>query len=183
MKYLIISDIHGSYEGVSLALSAFEHHGCDKIILLGDILYHGPRNPLPEGFDPAKAALLLNEHKDKIICARGNCDSEVDQMVLKFPIEAPYVLIIDDRIQIFATHGHLYDPLSLPVLNKIDIFMYGHTHVYDLKFQNGILLLNPGSVSLPKESRPKSYAIYENNVANIYSLHGHTNLLEMALPY
>lgn len=181
MKYLIISDVHGSYEGVLAALAAFDFHKCDKIILLGDILYHGPRNPLPKGFDPAQAATLLNEHKDKIICARGNCDSEVDQMVLDFPIQAPYALIVDNGVEIFATHGHLYNPEHLPITNKIDIFMYGHTHLYDLTLHNNILMLNPGSVALPKENRPKTYAIYEDKKAYIYRLDNHEELLQISL--
>ncbi|ONI45718.1 YfcE family phosphodiesterase [Candidatus Epulonipiscioides gigas] len=181
MKYLIMSDIHGSYEGVSLALLAYKKHKCDKIIILGDILYHGPRNPLPQGFDPAKAAMLLNEQKDKIICVRGNCDSEVDQMVLEFPIENPYALIIDEGKVIFATHGHLYNSHSLPAKNKIDIFMYGHTHLYDLSLQNNMLVLNPGSVALPKENRPKTYAIYENKTAAIYTLEHHEKLAFISL--
>ncbi|OOB80382.1 MAG: YfcE family phosphodiesterase [Epulopiscium sp. Nuni2H_MBin003] len=177
MKYLIISDVHGSKESINSAINAFHKHQCDLIILLGDILYHGPRNPLPEGFDPAGVAIRLNEYKDKIICACGNCDSEVDQMVLNFPIKAPYALIVEDGVKIFATHGHIYNPDNLPDLDTIDIFLYGHTHLYDLTLQNNLLLVNPGSISLPKENRPKTYAIYENKQVSIYKLQDDTILL------
>ncbi len=170
MRYLIFSDIHGSKGCLDKVLQAFELHHCDYIIILGDILYHGPRNPLPVEHNPKEVALTLNALASKIICVAGNCEAPVDQMVLEFPCLAETSLIVDDGVRIFATHGHVYNPSNLPVLGGIDIFLYGHTHLYELRYQNDILICNPGSISLPKENRPQSYAIYANRELTIYDL-------------
>ncbi|MHC1747921.1 MAG: phosphodiesterase [Cellulosilyticaceae bacterium] len=172
MKYMILSDIHGSKTYLLTALDAFSKHHCDTLILLGDILYHGPRNQLPNGHDPQGVVALLNPYASKIIACRGNCDAEVDQMLLAFPCLSDYALILDEGIRIFATHGHIYNPNQLPPLCNGDIFLYGHTHLWELANKDGIIICNPGSVSLPKENRPPTYVIYENKKITIYTLDG-----------
>lgn len=174
MKYMIVSDIHGSAYYTEKVIHLFESHHCDWMILLGDILYHGPRNPLPEGHDPKIVVSLLNPYASKIIAVRGNCDAEVDQMLLEFPCLGDYALIVDNNITLFATHGHIYHEDRLPKLHK-NIFLYGHTHLWTLKKAGNLVICNPGSVSLPKENRPNTYAIYENECISIYDLNG--NLL------
>lgn len=165
MKLLFASDIHGSYYYTKLLIEHFKEENADKLILLGDILYHGPRNPLTKEYNPAKVADMLNEYKDQIICVRGNCDSEVDQMVLEFPISADYNQLIIDGYNFFITHGHLYDDRILSASEK-NIFVFGHIHLPILE-KNHVYLLNPGSISLPKEDNPPSYAVYENGIIKI----------------
>lgn len=171
MKYMIVSDIHGSAYYSEKAIKLFEDNNCDLLILLGDILYHGPRNPLPKGHDPQAVVSLLNLYASKIIAVRGNCDAEVDQMLLNFPCLSDYALIVDNNTTLFATHGHIYHEENLPKLSK-NIFLYGHTHLWRLKKVDDILVCNPGSISLPKENRPSTYAIYENGSISIYDLKG-----------
>ncbi|MDF2612744.1 MAG: phosphodiesterase, family [Clostridia bacterium] len=171
MKYMILSDIHGSETYLQDVLHVFEEKNYDLLILLGDILYHGPRNSLPEGHNPAGVVKLLNQYADKIIACRGNCDAEVDQMLLSFPCLSDYSLIVDEGIRIFATHGHIYSPENLPsIIGGNHIFLYGHTHLWELKKQDNTLICNPGSVSLPKENRPHTYAVYEGGTLSIYTL-------------
>ena len=162
MKIMFISDIHGSYIYAKKALEMYELEKADKLVILGDILYHGPRNDLPDGYAPKKVIKLLNDYKNKIIAVRGNCDAEVDQMVLEFPIRADYATIDVDNHHFFLTHGHLFDENNLPNLNSGDIFVYGHIHKQVAKDQNGIYIINPSSISLPKEGN-NSYGIYESN--------------------
>ncbi|OON99445.1 MAG: YfcE family phosphodiesterase [Epulopiscium sp. Nele67-Bin004] len=173
MKYLIISDIHGSLSCTNDALTAFNEHQCDYIIVLGDILYHGPRNPLPIDHDPKGVADALNEYASKIICVGGNCEAPVDQMMLNFPCLSEYSLIVDDGVRIFATHGHIYNPENLPKLDGIDIFLYGHTHLYEIENHNDTIICNPGSITLPKQERPRTYAVYENRTLTIYDFEHH----------
>ena len=172
MKYMILSDIHGSSERLEIALDAFKSHQCDHLILLGDILYHGPRNPLPPGHNPQKVVALLNQHASHITAARGNCEAEVDQMLLNFPCLADYAQILDEGVYLFATHGHVYSEEKLPPLPKGSIFFYGHTHLWVLKEQDGLTICNPGSIALPKEGRPATYALYEKGKLSIYTLEG-----------
>lgn len=172
MKYLIFSDIHGSSSATQCMLEIFEQKQCDFMIILGDVLYHGPRNPLPQGHNPKQVAELLNGYRDKIICVGGNCDAAVDQMVLQFPCLAEYTMIIDEGVKLFVTHGHQYNPENLPLLQKGDIFLYGHTHLWEIEEIEGIIQCNPGSISLPKEGRPATYAIYEKGILEIYTLEG-----------
>ncbi len=170
MKLMIASDIHGSYKYASALVERFKCSDCEKLILLGDILYHGPRNDLPEEYLPKKVIELLNPLKDKILSVRGNCDTEVDQMVLEFPTLADYAVIYDGQRSLFATHGHKYGPDSLPPLSEGDILLYGHTHVMKSEQRKGVTCINPGSVSIPKENTPHSYAVYEDGVFTFYSL-------------
>lgn len=169
MKWMIVSDIHGSLEDLKKVFDIFENEHMDRLILLGDLLYHGPRNPLPEGYNPKEVAVLLNQYKDKIIAVRGNCDAEVDQMVLEFPIQADYSQLYIDGHRFFMTHGHLYNEDHMPLLNEGDILMYGHFHKPMLKTVNGIRIFNPSSISLPK-AEGKSFGVYENHELKLYSL-------------
>lgn len=161
MKLMFISDIHGSLFYLEKALLRFDSEQADQLIILGDLLYHGPRNPLPEGYQPAEVAKKLNSLKNKIICVRGNCDSEVDQMVIEFPIMADYSWLFVDGKRIFATHGHTHNMETLPSLSEGDILIHGHTHVPVAQEMDGLLWLNPGSIALPKENSPHSYGILE----------------------
>lgn len=173
MKLLIASDIHGDIEAARAIVEACVYEGGDKLLLLGDILYHGPRNDLPKAYAPKEVIELLNSIKNKIIAVRGNCDSEVDQMVLDFPILSDYALICDGNISLFATHGHVYNKTNLPKLSGIDVLLHGHTHVHTVEnIDNKIWYINPGSAALPKEAQVKSYGIYEDSVFLIKSFDG-----------
>ena len=167
MKLFIASDIHGSAEYCRQMLEAFAREGADKLALLGDILYHGPRNPLPDGYAPAEVAKLLNAAAEKVICVRGNCDSEVDQMVLDFPCLTEYALVCADGVNIFLSHGHR----AVPPMKDGDVYVTGHTHV-PLAEKQGYLHLNPGSVSLPKEGSGRGYIVYENKTFSFKTLDG-----------
>lgn len=160
MKIMIASDIHGSSLYCRELLDAFDREGAERLLLLGDLLYHGPRNDLPEGYDPKQVISMLNERKDSLLCVRGNCDTEVDQMVLEFPIMADYCLLWSGRRTIFATHGHRFHRDQLPPMKAGDILLHGHTHVPAWEsFGDGNLYLNPGSVSIPKEESFRGYMI------------------------
>ncbi len=186
MKLMIASDIHGSAFYCEQMLEAYRREGADRLLILGDILYHGPRNDLPEGYAPKEVIAMLNPMKTHLLCVRGNCDTEVDQMVLEFPVMADYCFLelpaggTKDReaepertgdcmetISIFATHGHVYHPNHLPPMKNGDILLNGHTHIpacEELTDTSGnrYRYLNPGSVSIPKEGSAHSYMIYEN---------------------
>lgn len=162
MKLLIASDIHGDIKCAEALIEVAKNESPDKILILGDILYHGPRNDLPENYNPKAVIALLNNYKDQFICVRGNCDAEVDQMVLNFPITADYKVVCDEDAKIVLSHGHVYSPDKLPPEENIALFLYGHTHVQKIHKSGEVLCLNPGSVTLPKEGNPKTYAIYEN---------------------
>ena len=159
MKLLIASDIHGSAYYCEKIVKAFENEGADKLLLLGDVLYHGPRNDLPKDYDPKKVAPMLNAMKEKIIAVKGNCDSDVDQMVLEFPIMAPYAIIAFENRCIFATHGDKFNVDNPPFLNKNDVLLYGHFHVPACKVMDNFIYMNPGSTSIPKENSANSYMV------------------------
>lgn len=157
MKLIIASDIHGSAKYCRLLIEKFRSEGAEKLLLLGDILYHGPRNPLPEEYNPAEVAEMLGAIKDRIICVRGNCDSEVDQMVLPFPILSDYATVFADGVTMHLSHGHR----EAPPVNYGEVYITGHTHI-PLKEDLGYIHLNPGSVSLPKENSPHGYILFDN---------------------
>lgn len=159
MKLLFISDIHGSVFYLKKAIEVFEKEKADQMIILGDLLYHGPRNPLPKEYSPQEVLTILNEYKDKIISVKGNCDSEVDQMVLEFPIMAEYSIIFNGKKKVFATHGHKFNKDNVPNISDEDILIHGHTHIPVAERLDNIILLNPGSISLPKENNPNTYGI------------------------
>lgn len=163
MKLIIASDIHGSEYYCNLLLQAFEKEKADRILLLGDILYHGPRNDLPRGYAPKQVIAMLNGIKDKLFCVRGNCDTEVDQMVLDFPIMADYCIIPINKGIIYSTHGHIYNENNLPPLKKGDILLNGHTHIPKCTEHSDYTYINPGSVSIPKENSPNSYVVFESD--------------------
>lgn len=162
MKLMFISDIHGSAYWLERAMEKVREECPEQIVILGDFLYHGPRNPLPEGYDPQRVAQILNQHKNNIIAVRGNCDAEVDQMLLEFPMMADYMMILHEGRRIFATHGHGFNIEQLPPLADKDVFIQGHTHIPVADRKAGIYVLNPGSISLPKENYPNSYGILSN---------------------
>jgi putative phosphoesterase len=164
MKWMIASDLHGSAYYCRKMLEAFEREGTDRLFLLGDLLYHGPRNDLPREYAPKEVIPLLNGKKEKLLCVRGNCDAEVDQMVLEFPVLADYAVLPVGQRLIYATHGHIYHVKNLPPLAPGDVLLHGHTHVPAwTEFGQGNLYLNPGSVSIPKENSPHSYMTLEGN--------------------
>ncbi|MFR6525524.1 MAG: phosphodiesterase [Faecalibacterium sp.] len=164
MKWMIASDLHGSAYYCRKMLEAFEREGADRLFLLGDLLYHGPRNDLPREYAPKEVIPLLNGKKEKLLCVRGNCDAEVDQMVLEFPVLADYAVLPVRQRLIYATHGHIYHVKNLPPLAPGDVLLHGHTHVPAwTEFGQGNLYLNPGSVSIPKENSPHSYMTLEEN--------------------
>ena len=165
MKLIIASDIHGSAKWCRLLLDALENETADKLILLGDLLYHGPRNDFPDEYSPREVFAMLNAVKDKITAIRGNCDSEVDQMVLEFPCLADYALIDDNGRTLFLTHGHLYNTQNLPLLKKGDLLLNGHFHTPENRvLDNGAYYANCGSTALPKADTPHSYILVEDGV-------------------
>ena len=174
MKLMIASDVHGSAHFGRLLLDALDRERADRLLLLGDLLYHGPRNDLPQGYDPKALTAMLNDARGRLLCVRGNCDAEVDQMVLQFPILADYCVLPCGERLIYATHGHVYNLQQLPPLQPGDVLLMGHTHVPMAKEENGLLFLNPGSVSIPKEQSPHSYMILEEGTLSWKDLDGKT---------
>ena len=162
MKLMIASDIHGSAYYCEKLLAAYDREKADKLLLLGDILYHGPRNDLPKDYAPKQVITMLNERKQELLCVRGNCDTEVDQMVLDFPILAEYAIFSIGARMIFATHGHNVNQKTPPSLKEGDILLHGHTHVPANIETETFRYLNPGSVSLPKDGSANSYMTLEN---------------------
>ena len=158
MKLLIASDIHGSAVWCEKLVEKFRETGADRLLLLGDILYHGPRNPLPDGYAPMKVYEMLNALSDKIIAVRGNCDSEVDQMVLDFDVSSDHARVYADGVNIILSHGHR----AVPPMGEGDVYLTGHTHVpLDVTEKGGFRHLNPGSVSLPKEGSGHGYILFD----------------------
>lgn len=162
MKILIASDIHGSAKYCEALLTAYEKEKADRLLLLGDLLYHGPRNDLPEGYAPKRVIEMLNAKKNEIISVRGNCDTEVDQTVLEFPVLADYALIPMRENMIFASHGHIYNRQDPPPLKNGDILLNGHTHISACEQCGGYMYMNPGSVSIPKANTPRGYMTLDN---------------------
>lgn len=163
MKFVIASDIHGSAYWCGKLMELIETENPDKILLLGDLLYHGPRNDLPRDYAPKQVIPMLSRHKDKIIAVRGNCEAEVDQMVLPFPCLADYALVLDGGVTLYLTHGHHASPDSLPTLEQGSVFLSGHTHVKMDEVRNGIRCVNPGSVSIPKDGS-HSCLVWEDGI-------------------
>ena len=165
MKLMIASDLHGSAFYCRQLLAAMEREQPDKLLLLGDILYHGPRNDLPEGYAPKEVIAMLNPLRERLLCVRGNCDTEVDQMVLDLPVMADYCILPAGEKLIYATHGHIYNGKNPPPLAEGDILLHGHTHVPAwTEFGQRNVCLNPGSLSIPKENSPHSYMTLEEGL-------------------
>lgn len=174
MKLIIASDIHGDADCCRALLDVFEKENAEKILILGDILYHGPRNDLPEGYAPKEVIEMLNKISDKLLCVRGNCDTEVDQMVLNFPVlsDTAFVYDGDTEMTLYMSHGHKYSPDSLPPISGKAAFLYGHTHLLGKTVVNGVPCINPGSVSLPKGGNKKTYAVYCGGTIEIKDFDG-----------
>lgn len=162
MKFMIASDIHGSATHCRAMLDAFERERAQRLILLGDILYHGPRNDLPDGYAPRQVISMLNPLRERLMCVRGNCEAEVDQMVLDFPVMAEYALMPLGGCALYMTHGHLHGEDNPPPLCPGDLLLCGHTHVARLARHDAFTYMNPGSVSLPKQDTPRSYMTLED---------------------
>ncbi|MGG7165375.1 phosphodiesterase [Clostridium ihumii] len=172
MKLFFMSDIHGSLKYAKLGVDAFIKENADYMVILGDVLYHGPRNPLPEEYNPKEVANLINKYKNKIIGVRGNCDADVDQMLLEYPCMMDYNVILADNKRVFITHGHIYSEKNMLNIAEGDVLIYGHTHIPVAKKENDIYVINPGSISYPKENNPHSYGILEDNIFYIKDICG-----------
>ena len=170
MKLMIASDIHGSARWCRALLATYEVQQPDRLILLGDLLYHGPRNDLPEEYDPKAVIAMLNPLASRLLCVRGNCDAEVDQMVLEFPILADYAVFPWGNRLIYATHGHVYGEDHPPKLHRGDILLCGHTHIPACREHDTFTYWNPGSVSIPKEGSAHSYMMLTGDAARVYDL-------------
>ena len=171
MKLLFFSDIHGVPSTVEKVLAHADRLNADKLVLLGDILYHGPRNGVPGFYDPPKVAELLNARREQIVAVRGNCDAEVDQMMLNFPIMADYAELLADDHEFFLTHGHLWNAGNLPALSSGVILVHGHTHIpEDRMLDCGIRIFNPGSISLPKQQTPQSFGFFDGKELSLQKL-------------
>lgn len=181
MKLMFASDIHGSLPATELVLTRFAQSGAQWLVILGDVLNHGPRNALPEGYAPAQVAERLNTHASRIIAVRGNCDSEVDQMLLHFPITAPWQQVLMENQRLFLTHGHLYGPENLPPLATGDVLVYGHTHIPVAERRGDIFHFNPGSVSLPKGGNVASYGMLDGSKMQVLALNDQRVIAEVAI--
>lgn len=170
MRYIFASDIHGSAYFCRKLMEVFQKEQGDRLVLLGDLLYHGPRNDLPREYAPKEVISMLNGFEGTIYAVRGNCEAEVDQMVLNFPVMADYCILETGKHTFYATHGHHYNDQNLPPLKQGDVLIHGHTHILRADMVNGCWILNPGSVSIPKEGNPPTYAVYEDGVFTIKTM-------------
>lgn len=166
MAVVIASDLHGSALWTRRLLDMCEAEKASQLVLLGDLLYHGPRNPLPDEYDPPAVVEMLNAWASRIIAVRGNCDSEVDSMVLKFPLVELAALVLDGR-RFLCTHGHIFNADNRLPMDDGDILLFGHSHLYLCEKRENVFVINPGSVSLAKEERPNSYMVYKNGTCQI----------------
>lgn len=172
MKLMFASDIHGSYYYAEKTVEKYKEEKAEKLILLGDLLYHGPRNDLPKDYNPKAVISILNSIKQDILAVRGNCEAEVDQMVLEFPVMAEYMIMyLKDRM-IFVTHGHKFNTSNPPMLKKGDILLHGHTHIQAMDRFDDYYYINPGSTSIPKNGNKNSYMIYDNGKFQIKDFDG-----------
>lgn len=173
MKLFFASDLHGSLPATEKVLDLFERSGAQHLVLLGDILNHGPRNPIPEGYNPPLVAERLNQYAHRVIAVRGNCDSEVDQMLLSFPMMSDYAwVLLPNGKRLFLTHGHLYNAAHRPLLNQGDVIAHGHTHIPVACYQEQNFIFNPGSVTFPRDGYSASYGLYEDGQFSVVSLDG-----------
>lgn len=171
MRILFLSDIHGVPSTLEAALSAGDRLGYDRLVLLGDLMYHGPRNGIPNFYDPVKVAEILNKRKENIVAVRGNCDAEVDQMMLEFSISEPYQVLDAGKEKFFLTHGHLFNEYRLPPLGMGTVLVHGHTHVPENRMlECGLRLFNPGSISLPKGGSSRSFGYFDGLALHHYTI-------------
>lgn len=181
MKLMFASDIHGSLPATERILALFAQSEARWLVILGDVLNHGPRNALPEGYAPAQVAERLNEQASRIIAVRGNCDSEVDQMLLHFPITAPWQQLLLPERRVFLTHGHLFGPDDVPPLEAGDVLAYGHTHIPVAEKRGAIAHFNPGSVSIPKGGFAPSYGMLDENVLSVIALNDQRVIAQVSI--
>ncbi len=181
MKLMFASDIHGSLPATERVLELFAQSDARWLVILGDVLNHGPRNALPQGYAPAQVAERLNEQASRIIAVRGNCDSEVDQMLLHFPITAPWQQVLLAECRLFLTHGHLFGPDDVPPLAAGDVLVYGHTHIPVAEQRGDIFHFNPGSVSIPKGGFAASYGMLEEGVLRVVALNDQRVIAQVAI--
>jgi len=181
MKLMFESDIHGSLPATERVLELFARSDARWLVILGDVLNHGPRNALPDGYAPAEVAGRLNEIAGRIIAVRGNCDSEVDQMLLKFPITAPWQQVLLPERRLFLTHGHLFGAEDVPPLEPGDVLAYGHTHIPVAEKRGDIFHFNPGSVSIPKGGFAASYGMLEDNRLRVIALNDQRIIAQVAI--
>lgn len=167
---LIISDVHGSVSALEQALSWYETYACNHIVLLGDLLNHGPRNPIPAGYEPAAVAETLNRYADRVIAIRGNCDSEVDQMLCSFPMMAEYNWLLMGGRRLLLTHGHLLNPDNPPPLSPGEGLLFGHTHIPVAEWRNQTLVFNPGSITIPKDGYSRSFGYFNGERFSVREL-------------
>ncbi len=172
MKLMIASDIHGSARWCARMLEALRAQAPDRLLLLGDLLYHGPRNDLPEDYAPKRVIAMLNALSPAPLCVRGNCEAEVDQMVLDFPVMADFAALMIDGRALYATHGHVHNPDNPPPLSPGDVLLFGHTHIPAFLERAGFTCVNPGSVSIPKNGTPHSYCVLEDGEMTWLDLEG-----------
>lgn len=181
MKLMFLSDLHGALPATEEALNIFAGSGARWLVILGDLLNHGPRNALPQGYSPAAVAQCLNQVADKVIAVRGNCDSEVDQMLLDFPITAPWQQVLLPQQRLFLTHGHLYNPDELPPLATDDVLVFGHTHLPVARYHHSYYLFNPGSVSIPKGGYEASFGMLDDGVLSVRTLKGNRMIAQVRI--
>ncbi len=171
MKYLLVSDIHGCLPALEKVLHFYDNNHCDMLCILGDILNYGPRNTIPDGIDAPGIVAALNKRAKDIIAVRGNCEAEVDQMLLHFPILSDYTMLVDNGKKLFLTHGHIYNKVQLPQAG-VDAIIYGHTHLWELSRQNDVLIANTGSITFPKGGNEPTFITYEDGTFTIFNLDG-----------
>ncbi|MGV2990493.1 phosphodiesterase [Vibrio sp. E150_011] len=175
MKLFFASDLHGSVEATQRVLEAYQKSGAANLVILGDVLNHGPRNPVPDSYHPPKVAELLNAHASDIIAVRGNCDSEVDQMLLDFPMMADYAwVILPSGQRLFLTHGHLYNAAKRPKLKKGDVIVHGHTHIPVADWDEEQVIFNPGSITFPRDGYAASFGWLEDETMSVKTFDGET---------
>lgn len=172
MKYMFASDIHGSAYYCKKMVDAYKASGAERLILLGDLLYHGPRNDLPREYAPKEVIEMLNDLKEEIYAVRGNCEAEVDQMVLEFPVMADYAILVLNGLTFCATHGHVYNTEHRLPMKAGDILIHGHTHLLKAEPFGPYYWLNPGSVAIPKGGNPPTYGILEEQTFRILDFDG-----------
>lgn len=173
MKLFFASDLHGCLPATQQVLAEFDKSGCETLVLLGDVLNHGPRNPVPEGYNPPAVSELLNQHAHQIIAVRGNCDSEVDQMLLSFPMMMDYAwVLLESGQRLFLTHGHLYNASNRPALKQGDIIAHGHTHIPVAELDGDQFIFNPGSITFPRNGFAASYGLLDGNELKVLTFSG-----------
>lgn len=168
---MLVSDIHGCRPALETVLKFYDEQHCNMLCILGDILNYGPRNSIPNGLDPKGIVEILNARASDIVAIRGNCDGEVDQMLLHFPILGDYLLLVDEGKKLFLTHGHVYNKDKMPQ-GHFDAIVYGHTHLWEMTPIDGTVVCNTGSITFPKGGNEPTFMTYEHGTFTAYNLEG-----------